>query len=280
MSQRFESTFTGFDRNEIFFQAWTAKDPRGTIVVTHGLAEHSECYNEFAQNLNQSSWDVYIWDLPGHGRSAGKRGYISDFEVFVDDFKIFVDLVNEERASELPLVMFGHSMGGLITLKALCRDKNPVQASALILSSPAMGYAIKVSAVKNKLAHIANKWMPTLTLFNEIKYADLSRDQDKIDSYCRDSLRHDKISPAIYLGMQENFEYVLDHVDRIQLPTMMQLAGIDRIVSTPKSRELYEQIPAKRKRLEVYPDSYHEVFNDLDKEKCYEDLKDFLKGVS
>lgn len=279
MAKQFESRFKGRNNNDLFFQSWVDDSADRTIVVTHGLAEHSECYTEFASKMLNDGFNVYAWDLQGHGRSEGKRGYVADFQDFVGDMECFVNVVRNDIPEGQPIVLFGHSMGGLITLLYHLRQPESPGIQALCLSSPALGYAIDVSMIKDTLAKVSHRFFPTLTLYNEIRYSDLTHDQDKLNSYPMDSLRHDKVCAAIYLGMMQSFEEVFSRVKDIHLPILFQLAGQDRIVSTSKSRNLFDQIDVENKLLEIYADSFHEIFNDQEREICFKDLKNFLRTV-
>lgn len=278
MSKQFESRFLGKNNKDLFFQSWISESANRTIVVTHGLAEHSECYSDFAAQMCEDGFNVYAWDLQGHGRSEGKRGYVADFNDFVEDLGFFLDVVKKDIPNDQPIILFGHSMGGLITLLHQLKSPNE-KVQALCLSSPALGYAINVSAIKDTLAKLSNRFFPTLTLYNEIKYQDLTHDADKLASYPMDSLRHDKVCAAIYLGMMEGFDYVFTNADAFNKPMIFQLAGQDKIVSTAQSRHLFEKLNIENKLLEIYADSYHEIFNDLERDICFKDLKNFLRTV-
>lgn len=273
MAQRFEGHFKGFDQSELFFQTWTPDKVRGTVLLTHGMAEHSECYSSLADRLADDGWQIFAWDLRGHGRSEGKRGYIRHFNDYVDDFENFHALVRKKSGS-LPFVFFGHSMGGLLTLRYL--QTHQPEYTALALSSPALGLSVQVPKFKEMLANVAIKWFPTITMHNEIKYTDLSRDEDMIRSYKADTLRHDKISPGLFLSMVETFGVVQQDADKIEKPVLMQISGEDRLVSAEASREFFEKLPNKKSQLLVYHDSYHEIFNDLDREQVISDLKNFI----
>lgn len=275
MLQRHEGYFQGSDQNELFFQTWTPDKVRGTVVITHGLAEHSECYHPLARTLSDDGWRVFAWDLRGHGRSEGKRGFVLNISSFIDDFDIFLKLVRKQSPEFTP-ILFGHSTGGLITLRGIQIHKPDY--TALALSSPAVGLSIPVPKLKEKLAHFAIKWMPTLTMSNEIKYSDLTRDEEMRQSYVKDALRHDKISPGLFLSMVDNFPLALEHAPEIEKPVLMQLAGDDRLVSTSAARTLFEQLTNKKNQLVLYPESYHEIFNDLDREQAIADLKKFINA--
>jgi alpha-beta hydrolase superfamily lysophospholipase len=277
MIQRFEGHFVGAGKNELFFQTWTPEKIRGTFVITHGLAEHSECYHPLAKVLAEDGWQVFAWDMRGHGRSEGKRGFVLNIANYIDDFGLFLNQVR--KISALPpenLVIFGHSLGGLVTLRHL--QSQALEYAALCLSSPALGLGMPVPKFKEKLAHIAMNWIPTLTMYNEIKYADLTHDAEVLASYQKDNLRHDKISPGLFLTMVENFPLALAEAGKIQKAVLMQLAGDDRLVSVEASRLFFEQLPGPKKQLLVYPESFHEVFNDLDRDIAIADLKKFINS--
>ncbi len=271
MLQRFEGYFRGPDDTELFYQTWTPDKIRGTFLITHGLAEHSECYHHVAKELSEDGWKVLAWDLRGHGRSEGKRGYVKDFALYIEDLTHLIDKVVKRDGN---LVMFGHSMGGLISIRYI--ESQEPDVAALCLSSPALGLTAKVPKVKEALAHVALRWVPTLTMYNEIKYEDLTRDEDMLKSHYADTLRHDKISPGLFLGMVENFALASEQAGQIKPPVLMQLSGDDRLVSTEASRDFFQHLPSKNKELHIYPDSLHEVFNDRDRAKALADLKKFI----
>ncbi len=279
MVKRHEASFRGTYDSEIFYQTWTlAKkdDVKGTVIVTHGLAEHSDCYHSLAEHLAEKGWNTLAWDLRGHGQSSGKRGYVAEIEDFSKDLKILSEIASEHHKG--PRVLFGHSLGGQICLRALL-DYGDMTYSALALSSPALGLSVKVPAFKEKLAHIAADWLPRLTMHNELDYRDLTRDEDHLATYANDPLRQDKISPALYLGMLKNFSLIKERAREIHLPTLMQLAGVERIVSTKTSEEVFEGLGSEVKVLRIYPESHHEIYNDLDKDSAREDLVEFLERV-
>ena len=118
--------------------------------------------------------------------------------------------------------------------------------------------------------------MPSLTLFNEIKYTDLTHDEEMLKSYQIDNLRHDKISPGLFLSMVENFKLASDAVETITKPVLMQLAGEDRLTNTEAARAFFDRLPGKKNQVIVYPESYHEIYNDLDRDKAVADLKKFI----
>jgi alpha-beta hydrolase superfamily lysophospholipase len=172
MAKRFESHHRSFDETDLFYQVWSPTPrARGLVIITHGLGEHSECYHPLARALSDDGWMVWAWDLRGHGRSEGKRGYARHVDDFVADLKGLHTLAREQHP-DLDPVLFGHSLGGLITLRAL--QTYALKVSAQVLSAPALGILVDVPAWKSTAAKFANSWWPQLTLYNEVRNEDLS----------------------------------------------------------------------------------------------------------
>lgn len=267
-------------RAELFYQSWTTPQARATLIITHGISEHSEAYSKTADHLARLGWNVVAWDLRGHGRSEGKRGFIREFRDFSLDLADLLAVLKQEGKLEKPFALVGHSMGGLITLRHLVdTDASSPAPAALALSSPLLGVALAVPAAKDFAARILNRVLPAITLYNEIRYQDLTRDIEHLKTYPTDALRHDKISPGLYLGMFENIAYVQAHADRIKIPTLVQAAGKEKIVSLPAIREFFSTIGASNKQLQVYEESYHEIYNDLDRKQVFDDLNAFLSSA-
>jgi lysophospholipase len=271
-------------QTELFYQSWTTPRARATLVLTHGMGEHSEAYVKSADALARLGWNVIAWDLRGHGRSAGKRGHVDHFTDYTGDLSQF--LLHLQKNGQLPeaFALVGHSMGGLITLKYLIEEakdgaSDDPRPKACVLSSPLLDVALKVPAIKDLAGRWLNHIWPSLTLYNEIRYTDLTRDPEWLKTYEKDPLRHDKISPALYQGMVDTMKDVAEHADEVKLPICVLAAGHDKIVSLPATRMMFDKLGSSNKKLIVYEDSYHEIFNDLDREKVFRDMSAFLSSV-
>lgn len=280
MIEQREGHFRGEGNLELFYQSWTTSDAKGTLVITHGIAEHSECYRKTAEALVPMGWNIYAWDLRGHGRSEGKRGYVENFSFFARDLKHFVHLLKKVGKLNSPFALVGHSMGGLITLEYLVdADDHTLLPNAVALSSPALGVAVKVPAIKDLAAKVLNQILPTMTLYNELNYEDLTRDPEFLNGYDQDPLRHDRVSAPLYLGMLDVINHVKEQAGKIQIPLLIQAAGKDRLVSTPAAKEFFAHVGSEKKKILVYEDSYHEIYNDLDRNQVFKDLDHFLQSA-
>lgn len=248
--------------------------------MTHGISEHSECYSATAESLAKLGWNTIGWDMRGHGRSEGKRGFVANFSDYTSDLGALLRHLKKQGYLELPFAILGHSLGGLVTLRyALEHHENDPQPGAIALSSPALGISVAVPPAKDLAARFIKKIWPSMTMYNEINYNDLTRDPEFLNTYAKDSLRHDKISPALYLGMLDTMSMVVKSGEKIKTPVIIQAAGHEKIVSLEATKQFYESIGSENKKLVVYEDSYHEIFNDLDRDKVFRDLDQFLSSA-
>ena len=266
------------DSPELFLQSWSkpGAGEKALVLITHGLSEHSQCYAHVAQVLCDRGFMVYAWDLQGHGRSQGKRGHIQNFNDFSRDLISVIREIPDRNSKSFHLM--GHSMGGLITLQALLNKDCPKISSAT-LSNPALGLSMNVPTIKKTTAQWLHRFWPSLTLPTGIPYRVLSRDPKMMDLYAKDPLRHSRISPPLFLGMMEAMGWVSKKVHQIKTPLFFQISEADQVVNAKHSIHLVKTMEGPKK-LKVYKDSYHEIYNDLNKQESIGDLAGYLKEQS
>lgn len=279
MFKRAESFFLGSKKNKLFYQLWEPASVKGHLIITHGQAEHSGCYHRLIEGLKDLSFAVYAWDLRGHGRSDGQRGFVRSFDEYTKDFEAFLmHLRNTQNLYPENLILLGHSMGGLIQLKTLLENPH-WEFKAQILSSPMLGVAVEVPLYKDLAALVFSKFLPTVTMSNEIQHTDLTRDEKVLQEYQSDFLRHDRISSSAYLGALSAIESLKKDIGKIKVPTLWQIPAKDPVVGSETSRHLFEKLGSKDKVLKVYPDRKHEIYNDLGREEVFQDIQDFVRAL-
>lgn len=262
-----------------FFQRWeTPETPsHGLIFLTHGISEHSDCYDPLATTLAQRGWTVLAWDLYGHGRSPGQRGFIPDFADFAEHLGAMLEFLKQSpQFKTTPLVLFGHSMGGLITMDYLLRSPR-AKPDGVVLSSPALGIHQKVSPLKRKAAESLLQLWPTFTMNRDADPSDLVRDPDHQQTYAQDPLRHSKISPPLYLGMKRTLERIKTEAQPWPFPLLLQVAGREKVTNTQDVLDWFKKQDNSHITLKIYEDSYHEIYNDLDRKEVIDHLLQFLR---
>lgn len=281
--KRSEGHFRGYDGIDLYFQRWEKTPAKGTIIITHGHGEYSGSYQRlvdaFAENEKADEWTFYGWDLRGHGRSEGQRGYAASFDEYCKDFKIFLDMVmNDATVQQGPVILLCHSMGALIQTKVLLQHPE-IHPDAVVISSPLFGLSVQVPQYKKAGADWLNRFLPVLTLGNEINNDDLTRDPDVIREFEHDPYRHTRISAGVYLGFLSSFPFVREHAADLRCKIFMQISDADPVISTPMAIETFERFGSKDKELKIYPQAKHELYNDTVRQQTFDDLKKFLDTI-
>lgn len=276
MYQRSEGRFKGYQEANLFFQRWKPPQHKGTLIITHGHGEHSSSYARLVDGLGDLSLDIFAWDLRGHGKSEGLRGYAQDFTNYIQDFELFLKmLTTEKRILDKPVFLLAHSMGALIQERLLCERPN-LPITAQILASPMFGIALAVPAYKSIAAKYLSSWIPKLTMGNEIPNTDLSRDTEVLREYDLDNLRHDKMSSGVFVGSQRAMSEVFARAARVHIPTLLVIPEQDPVTSSSAAKEFFDKISSEKKEIGIYADRRHEIFNDLGREEVFADIRRFL----
>lgn len=237
--------------------------PTWVAVLVHGYGEHIGRYQWVADRLTHDGAVVYGHDHVGHGRSVGERVIVEDFELLVDDLDLLVRRAHEEHP-DLPLVLVGHSMGGLIA--ARYTQRHPDLLTATVLSGPVLG---RWPQITDLLQHEEIPDVP-------ISPSSLSRDEDVGEAYARDELVwHGPLQrPTI-----EAFAAELTTVNeggRLTVPTLWMHGEDDRLVPIDGSRYGWEQIAASDGRAISYPEARHEIFHETNRDEVLDDLLAFV----
>jgi alpha-beta hydrolase superfamily lysophospholipase len=276
MYNRSEGFLKGYQDIKLFFQVWDNPKAQGTVIITHGHGEHSDSYSRLIKSFENDSWSFFSWDLRGHGRSEGRRGYAPDFETYCEDFNLFLDmLLKDEKLKKGPVILLCHSMGGLILLRTILRNPK-LKYDGIVASSPLLGLAMEVPKWKSGGASLLNKILPQATLGSEIENAMLTSDPDVIREFEQDTLRHTRMSPGVFLGMQKAWDFVRPRANEIHKPFLLLLPEQDLVCSTPVSEDFFQRIKSTQKEIYIYPNGKHELFNDLLRATVFADLKKFL----
>lgn len=281
MYERSELFFNGYDGAKLFMQKWSTPNAVGTILFTHGQAEHSDCYHRLIDGFAGTGWNFIGWDLRGHGKSEGLRGYAKDFNEYVSDHSIFIDkCMGLAEVSAKPVILLGHSMGGLIQTCGLLENKYTQKYSeirAQVLSSPFFGVAIEVPAWKDAGAGVLNSFLPKITLSNEIKNEQLTRDVAVMREYETDTYRHGRISSGVYLGFKREFPIVMSRAGEIKLPSFLSISDNDPVVSSEAALKFFDLIQSDIKGLKIVEGGRHELYNDVVRDEVIKAVVDFVE---
>ena len=260
-------------------RAWCADAPRALVAVVHGLGEHCGRYAALAADLVRRRYTVVSLDLPGHGEAPGPRGDIPSWEQVRDH--IVPALFTASRGMpgqplDLPVILIGHSMGGVIALDYALA--HPRTLLAVVASAPGLR-AQMPPWWKLALANVAKATAPSMGFPHGLDESGISRDPEVMKARKDDPLMHDRISPRLYFALREAQQRVLRDARRLEVPALLQQGAADRVVDPRGALEFNGAAPHGMARLITYRDGYHEVYNDLGREKAIQDLAGWMEAV-
>ncbi len=247
---------------------------RGVVLIVHGLGEHAWRYDHVAQRLNSWGFAVRGYDQYGHGESMGPRGALPSADRLLSDLG---EVVEESRArmnESTPLIMLGHSMGGLIAARFVAQGTMPVQA--LVMSSPALDPGLNL--FQKLLLAILPRIAPDLRVGNGLDPAFISHDPAVVAAYKADPLVHDRVSARLALFIAENGPAAIASAPSWNVPTLLLYAGTDKLVNPAGSRAFIRAAPQQVVSSHCFDTLYHEIFNEVaaDRERVFEELKRWL----
>jgi alpha-beta hydrolase superfamily lysophospholipase len=239
----------------------------GSVFLTHGFAEHSGRYRHVVDALVARGLTVACYDLRGHGHSEGPRGYIERFEDYLRDARALLGHLQEHkgwRAGGKP-VLLGHSLGGLITF--LLGLEMTDEARGAILSSPFFGLALHVPAPKRAAGVLLSRVLPRFALPSDLRGKDLTHDSKLARAYDEDPLLVKKVPARWFTEAMAAQQRALERAGSWKLPLLLLHGGADKVASPAASRALFERVDDPRKELRILDDQYHEIFNELDRDR-------------
>lgn len=263
------------DGLDLALYRWQVEDPRATCLLIHGYAEHAGRYQAVARALVEAGIEVWGIDLRGHGHSPGVRADVRTFDTYLADVVTLREQVRSERPG-LPTLVLGHSMGGVIGLRLAL--EHPEGVDALVLSSPYLRPTTKPPGWLTGLASGLASTVPQLPV-QPLDARALSRDAAAVEAYRRDPLVYSGWVKA-RMGHQlvSAGPALLENAAALSVATLLLCGGADAIADPQAGRALSEVAPDGTVTYRLYPQAYHELFNDLDREAAVGDMLAWIEG--
>lgn len=263
------------DTLKMFAQKWMPeKDFKASIILVHGFGEHSSRYEHLAEFYCQHSIQVLTYDLRGHGRSEGPRGYIPTPTAYYDDLSEFIKNV-KDSVSGKPVFLYGHSMGGMIVLDYVLKYKPTF--IGVIATSPLIDTATPMSESTLKLARTLNKIAPKFAMDSGLDRSGLSRDQKVVDAYNADPYIFGKATTRLGVYLADTKVYLQKHASEFSLPLLTMVGSADRIVSKPEVDKFMSANP--KATYKVWDGFYHELHNEPEKAQVFDYTLAWIKKM-
>lgn len=240
---------------------------RAQCLLVHGLGEHSGRYRHVADALAQRGLTVWGLDYRGHGQSGGRRGHCGGLDELVGDVGCLVAAARAVAPS-LPLVLVGHSLGGLLVLTYAL--DHPQALRAVVASSPALDLAVPPPMIKRGLAALLGRVWPTFAVPNGVHPEWLSHDAAVVAEYRRDPLVHRAVTLGGYRAVRLGMAAARRRAAELAVPCLLLQAGDDRLVSAAATRAFAAAAPGSA--LRVYEGWFHELFNEVSHREALDDM--------
>lgn len=252
-----KGTLMGPDGTALVLHRWQPEAPVGTLIIVHGYAEHATRHIDLARSAMEVGYDVFAPDLRGHGKSPGARGSVPGFEQAIADLS---ELFRTARGANpgLPVLLFGHSMGGAIALRYAL--ERPQDVTALALSSPFLSDAIKRPRWLTALSGPLARALPLLPVAR-LDPLFISRDPAQVERYRSDPLvYHGGVRADAGATLVAQGAALLARAAQLAVPTLVVVGTADGIADPDGARAL--AAANARVRLEELMGGYHELHHD------------------
>lgn len=266
----YELNWKSRDGLGIFAQAWepAVVAPRAVVCLIHGVGEHTSRYAHVAEALGREGFILFGFDLRGHGRSGGARGHLSAIEDYMQDIDLLLEQARA-RYPGLPLMIYGHSLGGILALYYGLKRKPDLKGA--IVTSPGLRSALEKQPVKVLMAKVLGSLLPTATLPSGLDVRFLSRDESVIQAYTNDPLTHDRLSFAFGKNMLDAIAWTLNHAGEFPLPLLLMHGKSDEIAYPAGSIEVAGAL-GERATLILWEGAYHELHNEPEKAEVFKTM--------
>lgn len=237
------------------------------IIATHGIGEHMERHN-YIPEMFSHDFNIFQYDLRGHGRSTGRRAYVEDFAQYMEDLKEIVHFIKEKYRMERH-VLFGHSMGALITCAYI---QNYVEEtnypSRLIINAPPIGaegiLGTLVKILPHKIMQLACDIPFTVPIGGLVDLKYLSHDQRVREDYIKDELNSQKLETKLLFELMKTSQATFARPLRSKCPSFVTVGNADRVVGSKETIEYFSNVD-KSFNLKVFDGAYHEIHNEIEK---------------
>ena len=262
---------------QIYHQCWLPEgDIKAVLLVVHGLAEHCGRYKNLVDHFLPLGYAVYGFDLPGHGKSSGKRVYVDRFEDYTQTLAAFLDKVRILHG-DIPIFLVGHSMGSLVSAVFLTHRQEDL-AGAILSGSGVVKVPENISSFTILAGKVFSVFMPKIGLVG-LDVNAVSRDASVVKAYVEDPLVHTgKTTARLAAEILRAMGSIPGQANRITLPILLLQGGEDKLVDPAGAKMLFETVGSTDKTLKIYEGLYHEIMNEPERNLVMGDMEQWLES--
>ncbi|MEJ2004516.1 MAG: lysophospholipase, partial [Cyclobacteriaceae bacterium] len=246
------------------------KSGKGCVLFVHGLGEHIGRYDQLFELFNNEGFHCIGVDHYGHGKSPGKRGDIPNFSYFGKEIDA-MDKFCRKEFGEIPVLLYGHSLGGNIALNYLLEN----HFDLAVISAPWLKLDNPVASIAKKLTGMLSNVVPSLTLPNGLDPKGISSDPQEVKKYREDPLIHDRISVRLFHQADTSAKRILSEAEKIKTPLLLMHGTADPITSHLGTKEFAAANPAYID-FRLFPGMRHELHHEMSREAVFNSIQSYI----
>lgn len=267
-------TFEGIGGCSLFYKGWIPEEtPKAVMTITHGVGEHIDRYQNLVNILVPSGYALVGYDQRGHGRSEGLRGHIDSWEQYRGDLGNFLKLA-ASLVPNLPMFLYGHSMGSLIVLDYIMRT--PERLHGAIISGTALDPKDAAPPSLVLVAKVLSGILPKFKMKTPLPGSNLSRDPQVAEAYDNDPMVFWERTPRWATESLKTITWIKERPDRINIPVLFLHGEMDPLLSAEGAQQFFDRIAYPDKTIHIYPGGLHEPQNDINFPEVAADMDRWL----
>ncbi len=269
----------------LYYQSWLPTvTVKATVILLHGLGGHSSLFQNVVKSLVPEGYALYGYDMRGHGRSPGQRGYINRWSEYRDDLAYFIAMVQQQHPT-VPCFLLSHSLGGIIgldytlngALKPLEQNDTayPTVAGIIAASLPLGNHA--TTDLRLKIGQLLSLSWPRFSLSLGLSHILPSRDRSMVLAYAHDPLRHERGTARLATEFLKTVQTLSTQRSQLTLPMLMLHGTADKVADYRVSQDFFQTLPQTNKTFISYSGAYHELYNEINQAEIMQDINTWLK---
>ncbi|WP_274653225.1 alpha/beta hydrolase [Paenibacillus humicola] len=245
---------------------------RAVVGIVHGMGEHAGRYAHVAEALTAGGCAVLMFDQRGHGRTEGKRGHAPFYDALLEGVDWLLEEA-ERRFPALPRFLYGHSMGGNVTVNYVLRRKPRLNGA--VVTGPWLKLAFQPPKLQAVIGRVVERFYPRYTNARPLAAEKLTSDPDMVRRYVEDPLGHGQITAGFFFGVQRAGLWAIAHAHELTVPLLLLHGGVDHVTSIHASRRFAENAGGLCSFRE-WPGFLHELHNERGRDEVFASILQWI----
>jgi lysophospholipase len=275
-----EGTFASRDGTDLFVRSVRPMQPQAVVAILHGYGDHSGCYTELMGHLAGAGFEAQAIDFRGHGRSAGRRGFVSRWSEYLDDFHAFMDRLQRGAVGSLgaeprPLFLLGQSHGALLVIHAALAGLQGVRG--VVMTSPYLRSAFAVPGWKLTVGRVADRVAPWLPIRSQLRCEMMTTDPALVEVIRADPHCLRIATPRWFFAARAAQAEAIARAGQFQLPALLIQGEQDPVADAAAARLFYERLGSEDKSYLSFPAMRHETHREVGRAEVWDAMVRWLR---